>query len=169
MARELWTPHKNALKGAQERHQRRVVSPVPFRLVVGDFAPCQSPGFHLQIDFRVNVRRIQRNMPEPGANGIDIHTGAEQMCGRRMSNAVRANPLCHQRGHLGLEAARVTFHQGVNAEASYGMSATIEKCTRCRRTIYDERLKFLNGTGPERAEPLFAAFPTNFDRATQEI
>ena len=77
--------YRPPLKRAQKRHQRRVISPVPLRLAcIGNFALGQSLGFRLQINFCVDVGRVERNMPEPGANGVDVHAGAEQVCGRGM-------------------------------------------------------------------------------------
>ena len=64
----------------------------------GDLTLCQSLGFHLQIDFRVDVGRVERNMAEPRANGVDVHAGAEQVRGRRMTNRVRADPFCASEG-----------------------------------------------------------------------
>jgi hypothetical protein len=40
------------------------------------------------------VRGVQGNMPEPRPDGIDVHAGAKQMDGARMSKTVRANALC---------------------------------------------------------------------------
>ena len=68
-----------------------------FRIVViGKLAPCQGLGFHLQIDFDVNVGRIERDMPEPGANGIDVDAGAEQVRGCGMPHVMGADAFCRQ-------------------------------------------------------------------------
>jgi hypothetical protein len=48
-------------------------------VVIGNFAPSQSRGFHLQIYVGVDVGRIEGNMSEPGANGVYINAGAEQV------------------------------------------------------------------------------------------
>ena len=74
------------LQCAQERHQRRIIPPAPFRFVcVGNLAFGQSPGFHLEIDFCIDVGRVERNMAEPSANGVDVHAGTEQVRGRGMA------------------------------------------------------------------------------------
>ena len=59
---------------------------------IGDLALRQRLGLHFQIDFGVNIGRVERDMPEPGADGIDVHASAEQVRGRGMANRVRANP-----------------------------------------------------------------------------
>jgi len=70
--------YRSQLKRSQKRHQRRVIPPVSFRLVcIGNFTRCQGLGFHLQIGFCVDIGRVERNMPEPRANGVDVHAGAE--------------------------------------------------------------------------------------------
>ena len=55
---------------------------------IGDFALCQGLGLHLQIDFDVNVGRVERDMPEPGADGVDINASAKQVRDRGMSNSL---------------------------------------------------------------------------------
>src|SRR5712691_8866422 len=158
------------LKRAQKRHQRRVLPPVPCWLAcIGNFTLGQGLGFHLQIDFCVDVGRVERNMPEPDANGVDVHAGAEQVCGRGMSNGVGADPFCSQRGHLDLDFVGVPLDESVDAEACDGMPATIEEDTGCRGAVHDESFEFLNGTRPQRTLPLFAAFAANFHSTTRHI
>ena len=57
-------------------------------------------------------------MTEPGATGVD---GAEQVCRRRLSNAVGADPFGSPRGHLDPNFVDVPLDEGVDAEACYGM------------------------------------------------
>ena len=67
----------STLKRAQKRHQRRVIPPVPLRVAcISNLALGQSLGFRLQIYFSVDVGRVERNMPEPGANRVDVNAGA---------------------------------------------------------------------------------------------
>ena len=81
------------LERVQKRHQRRIIAPPPLRCAcIRNLAFCQSLGLPLQIDFCIDVGRVQRNMAEPRANGVEVHAGAEQVRGRRMANRVRADP-----------------------------------------------------------------------------
>ena len=48
-------------------------------VVIGNLAPSQSHGFHLQVDVGVDVGRVEGNMPEPAANGVYVNAGAEQV------------------------------------------------------------------------------------------
>ena len=74
------------LQRAQERHQFRILPPPPFwSACIADFALGESFGFRFQVDFRVDVGCVQRHMPEPGANGVDVHAGAEQVGRCRVS------------------------------------------------------------------------------------
>jgi hypothetical protein len=52
---------------------------------VVDLALRQGFRLHFQVDFRIDVGRVQRNMAEPRTNGIDVYAGAEQVCRRRMT------------------------------------------------------------------------------------
>src|ERR1035441_8471552 len=99
-----------------------------FREVVfGDFATSQSDGFHLQVDVGVDVGRIEGNMPEPGANGVYINAGAEQVRSSRMSHVMGANALFRERRHLDPELNGVPFDKGINPKARHRMPAPIEK------------------------------------------
>jgi hypothetical protein len=48
-------------------------------VVIGNLAPSQSHGFHLQVDVGVDIGRIEGNMAEPGANGVYVNACAEQL------------------------------------------------------------------------------------------
>lgn len=41
-------------------------------------------GFHLQIGFSVDVGGINRDVAQPSADGVDIYSGKQKMCGRRV-------------------------------------------------------------------------------------
>jgi hypothetical protein len=51
------------------------------RLSNPHFAGCQSFGLHLQIDFRIDIRRVQRGVTQPSAYRVDVDSGAEKMRG----------------------------------------------------------------------------------------
>src|ERR1700676_397097 len=61
--------------------------------VVWQIAERECFRFHSQVHLRVNVRGVQGNMPEPRPDGIDVHAGAKQMDGARMSKTVVAARL----------------------------------------------------------------------------
>ena len=48
-------------------------------------------GFTLQIDFGVDVGRVDGDVSEPSADGVDIDAGAEQMRSRSVADGVRAD------------------------------------------------------------------------------
>jgi hypothetical protein len=48
------------------------------RDVVWQIAERECFRLHFQVDFRVNVRGVQGNMPKPRPDGIDVHAGAKQ-------------------------------------------------------------------------------------------
>ena len=108
-------------------------------------------------------------MPQPGANGVDVHASPEQVCGCGVPDGVGADPFCRQRGHLDLDFVGVPLDEGVDAEACDGMPAAIEEDTGCRGAVHNERFEFLNGTRPQRTLPLFTAFAANFHSTTHHI
>ena len=79
----LRTQH-NYLEGAEEGEQGRVVFP---GFVVGRghrievVGVCEYFGFTLQIDFGVDVGRVDGHVSEPSADGVDIYASAEKMGG----------------------------------------------------------------------------------------
>ena len=59
---------------------------MPFRGVrIGDLALGQGPGFHLQVDLRIDVGGVKRNVPEPSPHRVDVHAGAEKVGGGRVA------------------------------------------------------------------------------------
>jgi len=89
------------LEVPQELHQRDVVLPVRFGSRPTHFAGCESLGLHLHVHFRINICRVERDMPQPGTNRIDINPGTEQMGRRRVANGVRTYPLTGEGGYGG--------------------------------------------------------------------
>jgi hypothetical protein len=81
------------LQGAEEGEQRWVVFPS----LVGGGCCTEGVGvgedfcFALQIDFGVDVGRVDGDVSEPGADGVDIDARAQQMCGRCVPDGVRAD------------------------------------------------------------------------------
>ncbi len=158
------------LECAQERHQGRIIPPTT-RWFIGldNFTLGQSLSFHLQIHLCVDVGRVERYMPEPGANSIDIHASAEQVCGCRVANRVGADSFFRQGGHLDLSFADISFDQRVDSESCYGMTAAIEKDTCGRRAARDENFEFINRTPPQRTLPLFSALAPDLYGTTSQV
>jgi hypothetical protein len=57
---------------------------------VGNRAHAQSLGFHFEIDLGIYVGGVDRDVPEPSANRVDVDTRPQQMDGRRMPAMPRA-------------------------------------------------------------------------------
>ena len=88
-------------QGFQERHQVFVLLPRASWPLWADFAECHGVGLQRQVDLGINVGRADRHMPKPGADGVDVHPGKDQMTGRRVSDHVRCDrsalELCNLR------------------------------------------------------------------------
>ncbi|HEX3875399.1 MAG TPA: hypothetical protein VHW24_00325 [Bryobacteraceae bacterium] len=57
------------------------------------FARCESLSLRFQVHFRIDICRVEREVPQPGTNGVDINPGTEQMGRRRVANGMRTYPL----------------------------------------------------------------------------
>ena len=57
--------------------------PHPFGFLY--FTSCRCLGFHLKIGFSVDVGGINRDVAQPGADGVDIYSGLQKMCGGRVA------------------------------------------------------------------------------------
>jgi hypothetical protein len=65
-----------------------------------------------------------------------------------MSNAVGADTLGCQRGHIDLGLECVTFHNRMDAEARQRLAATIEEDAFLRWALSGKGEQFLNGFRP---------------------
>ena len=65
-----------------------------------------------------------------------------------MSNAVRADALGCERGHIGSRPDSVTLYDRVNAETRQGLPTAIEEYPFLRWTLASEVAQLLHGVGP---------------------
>lgn len=106
------------LQRIQKYHQVVIVSPSGFFLRrslarLSDRAGSEGFGFHLQVHLGVPVGSLQRNMPEPVPNGVDVDPTAQQMAGSGMSNDMRADVFSLKRWHLFTGSIRYPFDESV--------------------------------------------------------
>jgi hypothetical protein len=92
-----------------------------------DFASRECLGLHFQIDFRINVRGIERNVTQPGADGVNVHAGTEKMGRRCMTNSMRTDALCRKRRYPTHDSLNVSLHCRVDAKAGYGPTTSVQK------------------------------------------
>ena len=45
-------------------------------------------GLHFQVDLSVDIGSIQRDMSQPGPDGVDVYAGAQQMDGSCMADGM---------------------------------------------------------------------------------
>jgi hypothetical protein len=82
----------------KEGHQSGILTPTSVAFGwVDDLALGQSFRLHLQIDLGINVRRVERDVAKPATDGVNVHSGAKQVCRRGMANRVRADSFGGQR------------------------------------------------------------------------
>jgi len=56
-----------------------------------DLASCKRLRLHFQIHFRVNIYGVERDVPQPGTDGVDVDARPEKMGCRRVPNRMRAH------------------------------------------------------------------------------
>src|SRR6266403_3252769 len=111
---------------------------------------------------------IQRYVPEPTSDSVDVNTCSEQMAGCRMSNRVRTYPFGSKRRHRGARPFHCSADQSVDAESSHWLPETIQKYPFVGGTRAHLSLEQTDGFWPERTMPCLVAFPcqTNVTRTS---
>ena len=81
-SRRKATPHKSAddpsghtLQLLEKGQQPDLAMPGPGGSPIRDLARAQCLGLHLEIDLRVDVGRVDRDVAKPGANRVDVDAG----------------------------------------------------------------------------------------------
>src|SRR5216683_5786507 len=92
-----------------------------------DFASRECLGLHFQIDFRINVRGIERNVTQPGADGVNVHAGTEKMGRRCVSNSMRTHTLSLKRRHTVQDSFNVSFNHRMHAKTGDGPTTSVQK------------------------------------------
>jgi hypothetical protein len=107
------------LYGGEKRHEVLVLPPRGIAVAIGaaDCTCLQRLRLHLEVDLCVAVRGFERDVAEPGADGVDIDAGTEQVDGSCMPDGVRAHAFLSEGGHRLGHLHHRSCDQGVNAEA----------------------------------------------------
>ena len=127
----LLTQHKYS-DGTEERHQGWVVFPRPrWSTRRGKrVGVIQHLRFTFQIDFGIDVGGIDGYVTEPGADGVDVHAGAEKVRGSGMPNDVRANLFVRERRASDGSLGNIFADEAMNAVAGDSLAAVIQKHRR---------------------------------------
>lgn len=88
---------------------------------------CEHFCFPLEVDFCINVGCIDGDVAQPRADGVDVDTRAQEMCGCRMPNGVRADSSAKQGRMRGSSSADVVAEHRVDAMAGNRLAKPIEK------------------------------------------
>ena len=94
----------------------------------------RSFSLHLKINLRIYVGRRERNMPQPSPDRVDVYTGTEEVCRRRMPDYVWADHLPAQRGDLYGGTSDMAFHKCMDTESRQRPPAAIEEDMSARFT-----------------------------------
>src|SRR6266849_4023266 len=100
---------------------------MPRRRVLCYLTECQRFRFHLQVDVCVDVRRGERDMPQPRTDRVDVDAGPQEVSRRGVSNRVGADSFGGERRYMRPCLADMAFHERVNSESRDGLAAAIEK------------------------------------------
>ena len=115
-------------------------------------AQAKSFGFHFKISFSVDVGGVDRDVAEPGADGIHVDTCTKKMRRGRVANGVRADSFLVHVRHPAHGGVRMSRHDLMDVEASERLRATIEEHAPLAIPPGNEILQ-RHGCGcPERAD-----------------
>ena len=85
------------LQALQEGHQRRLHgSAAPCLRERRDIEAGQSLRLHLHVDLGIDMRCVQRHVPQPRSDCVDVDARAEQMNRGRVADRMRADTLLYQ-------------------------------------------------------------------------
>jgi hypothetical protein len=98
-----------------------------------DFAKSYGIGFQREIYFGIDVGGADRDMAEPGADGIDVHAGENQVASRRVPDHMRGYRSFGQFRHPG----RATLDKAIDSEAGKWRSEPADKCGVIARVTVD--------------------------------
>src|SRR5437899_539774 len=115
----------HTLELLEKGHQSDLAMPGRRCSGIRDLAGAQSLGFHLEIDLRVDVRRVERDVAEPGANRVDVNAGTQQMDGRCVANHMGTDALGAQRRDAWRRLTGVAADHRVNSEAGDRLAAAV--------------------------------------------
>jgi hypothetical protein len=127
------TPHN-----FYQRLRRNCISDVVLPVFPGDrpadLASCERLSLHFQVHFRINICRVEREVTQPSADGVDVDACAQKMGRRRVANGMRAHPSARLRRHAGQGSFDVPFDHHVNPKAGDGPTTPIQEHVIGRRT-----------------------------------
>jgi hypothetical protein len=117
------------------------------RPLLADFAKRNSVGFHREVNFGIDVGGADRDVAEPGSDGIDVHTCEDQVAGCRVSDHMRSNRSARQFGN----PRCAPLDEPVNPEAGELRSKSADKHggIRCAAENFVSQNPF--GFRPQRA------------------
>ena len=87
-------------------------------------------------------------MTEPTANGVDIHTGAQEVSRSRVANGGWTDAFCSQRRHLRGGSPDIAFDECVDSESGQGLAAAVEKDVFTKSAARNEGMEFSSGLWP---------------------
>jgi hypothetical protein len=77
------------------------------------------------IDPGVDVCGVDRDVAEPVAHGVDVHTASKKMGRGRAPDRVRAHLFCGQGWHPAHGSSNVSCHQIIDGEARDGATVPV--------------------------------------------
>jgi hypothetical protein len=111
------TSHKCGLELGEEGEQIGIVPPAfPSRWLVL-FAHAERLCFHIKVRLGVDIGGVERDMPQPRTDGVDVYSSAEKVRCGRVVDGVRADILLLHFGHGDCRSSRMACDDVVDAEA----------------------------------------------------
>src|SRR5580692_717034 len=109
----------------QELDHIRVLAPMPLASACWNVAASESLGLHFQVDLCVYMGSIQRDVPEPATDSVNINTRPEQMTGSRMPNRMGTDVFGFERWDPRARLSHRSSYQGVDTKPGQRLSETV--------------------------------------------
>jgi transposase len=151
-----------ALQLPHEVHHRRHVLTLPRGAWDSrDIDACQCLGLHFEVHLGVDIGGVQRDVPEPGPDRVDIDTGSEQMDSGRVSQRVRTDALAAHRLDPCRRLRSTCGDDPVHPEPRHRSACTSAEDMVIRTAGSQQWPKRIEGLRPQWADPPLVALAEN--------
>ena len=121
---------------------------------------------HRQVDLDVAIGRRKADMPQPTSDHIDLHTGLQQMHGRRVPDRVGGHLPTAEAGRRCRRSRRIALEQIGNPRSAERLPEAVDEqgvvLPRRETSLFDQVLEVRDGILPQRTAPPLATLAQDF-------
>src|ERR1039457_1878833 len=147
----------------QEADDARVLAPLSCVLPIRDIAMSQGFGLHFQINLRIDMRGVQRDVSQPTADGIDVDACTQQMDGTCVPHGVRTDSFLFEGRHFCARLDQRPLHEVIDAKPGERLTKAVQKHSFMRGTATHQGFEHLGSVRPQWAASSLVAFTLQTD------